>query len=170
MACIAVKGWALTSAACITFFTLTSACLADEGAKVRRNRTLRERWIAVARRIVSAKYKAYFHFRSIKSYSIILLFRYSVFHVIQRPVLCCLVRAHALIYIFITYTFLHGNTVAMSDNPYVVPIHYRITMLLPEPQPTHRLSLSCFSWLLDSSVHCMNSENPVDCAGEESVD
>ena len=36
------------------------------------------RRIAVARHIVSAKYKAYFHFRSIKSYSVIPLFRYSV--------------------------------------------------------------------------------------------
>ena len=67
----------------LTFFTLTSACLADEGAKVRRNRRTERsgsdvRWIAVARRIVSAKYKAYFHFRSIKSYSVIPLFRYSV--------------------------------------------------------------------------------------------
>jgi len=67
----------------LTFFTLTSACLADEGAKVRLNhRTERSRSnarrIAAARRIVSAKYKAYFHFRSIKSYSVIPLFRYSV--------------------------------------------------------------------------------------------
>jgi len=41
------------------------------------------------------------------------------------------------------------------------PIHYRT--------PTH-LSSSCFNWLLSSSIHCMSSEESLDCAGEESVD
>ena len=46
-------------------------------------------WIAVAGRIVSAKYKAYFHFWSIKSYSVIPSFRYSVFRVLPIPSWLC---------------------------------------------------------------------------------
>ena len=42
-----------------------------------------QRWMAIAR-AVSAEFKA-FHFRSIKSYSVIPLFRYSIFRVLQRP-------------------------------------------------------------------------------------
>ena len=65
-------------------------------------------WLAVARRIVSAKYKAYFHFRSIKSFSVIPLFRFSVFRVLPTPIVIgcsSATNVKLVVSLYVTFTF-----------------------------------------------------------------
>ena len=89
------------------FFTLTSACLADEEAKVRRNRTLWERCAMCSSCSTYGVGKVQSIFSlpgSIKSYSVIPLFlcsvipsfRYSVFRVLPTPTFKCPTHCEAI--------------------------------------------------------------------------
>ena len=74
----------------LTFFTLTSACLANEGAKLRRNRTLQERCTtnSSCSTYRVGKVQSIFSLpvnKKLLHYSVIPLFRYSVFRVLPTP-------------------------------------------------------------------------------------
>jgi len=114
MACIAVKGWTLTSAACISLPLSPKPVHAWLMKEQRSGETERSggdvQWIAVAQCIVLAKYKAYFHFRSTNSYSIVLLFCYSVFCILQCPSIYSIRSGESLSVDIRTERLLRGET------------------------------------------------------------
>ena len=85
------------------------------------------RWMAIAR-AVSAEFKA-FHFRSIKSYSVIPLFRYSVFRVLQRPPCCILTSLNCASRHFVQMLSLNRQMCATSVTLSYFHVHTAINIL-----------------------------------------